>query len=153
MTDIALRPLTPDDAPKIAALAESLPQWFTPDVPAAACEDAARCPGVAAIDAEGALLGLVVWEQLGADANVKWIMVAPALHRHGIGRKLIEHVMIAVKAAGMTRLIVSTVAPTMDYEPYARSRAFYEGLGFALETLEPSGWPDGTDKATYARKL
>ena len=33
MTGITLRSLTPDDAPAIAALAESLSQWFNRDVP------------------------------------------------------------------------------------------------------------------------
>lgn len=155
MSEPLLRPLTPEDAPAIAALAESLPEWFNRDVPGLACADAARCPGVAAVREEGALLGLVIWEHLETDTDIKWIMVAPELHGQGIGRKLMEHVIVQAKAAGRARLIVSTVAPTVDYEPYARSRAFYEAQGFVLEKVEvqPDGWPDGTDKATYALEL
>jgi GNAT superfamily N-acetyltransferase len=152
---VTLRSLTTEDAPAIAALAESLPQWFNRDVSGLACAEAARCPGVAAVGADGALLGLVIWEHLATDTDIKWIMVAPELHRQGIGRKLMERAIAEAKTAGMIRLIVSTVAPTVDYEPYARSRAFYEALGFMLERVEPGGdgWPDGWDKATYCREL
>jgi len=153
MDTIRLRDALPEDGPAIAELVKSLPQWFTPDVVEKAPADAARLPARVAVNETGVPVGLVVWKVKGTEAEIEWIMVAPEFHRQGLGRRLVADLVARLRGTGVTRLVVNTVAPSVDYEPYARTRGFYEAMGFLLERTEPAGWPDGTDKGTYVLKV
>jgi ribosomal protein S18 acetylase RimI-like enzyme len=153
MDTVTLREARPEDGPAIAELVTALPQWFTPDVVETAPADAARQCAQVAVDAVGAVVGAVVWKLDGGQAEIEWLMVAPGLHRHGLGRRMVTDLAARLRVTGVARLTVATLAATTDYEPYARTRAFYEALGFVLARVEPAGWPDGTDKATYVLAL
>ena len=149
MMEVTLREARPEDGPAIAALVQALPQWFTPDVVEKAPADAARYPTLVAVDTHGGIIGAVVWKIESNAAEIEWLMVAPEHHRCGLGRRMMMELIARLETAGVTRLVVATLAHTIEYEPYARTRAFYEAMGFVLEHIEPAGWPDGTDKATY----
>ena len=56
----------------------------------------------------------------------------------------------------MVRLVmVKTLAPTVDYPPYALTRRFYEKNGFALiDVIDPyPKWDPGNPCAIYVRAL
>jgi hypothetical protein len=63
------------------------------------------------------------------------------MHRAGIGRQLVERAVADVRAAGVQLLQVKTLGPSDDYEPYARTRAFYEALGFLPLEEHLTLWP------------
>ena len=153
MEAVTLREARPEEGSAIAELVKALPQWFTPDVVEKAPADAAWFPTMVAVDAEGSVIGALVWKIEGTEAEIEWLMVAPALHRQGLGKRMVADLVARLRGSGVMRLIVATLAATIECEPYARTRAFYEAMGFVLEHVEPAGWPDGTDKATYAMAL
>jgi ribosomal protein S18 acetylase RimI-like enzyme len=68
---------------------------------------------------DGTVAGFVA----GTTAEITWMYVDPALQRQGVGRALVAHVL--ARATGPVRLEV------LDGNP---ARAFYERLGFVVET-------------------
>lgn len=152
MRDISLRDATSQDAPAMTALIASLPEWFTPDE-VETVRQVVGPPGVVALNDHGQLVGFVAWEQRQTEWEICWIAVARDLHRAGIGKRMLDWMLERARAAAVPRIRVQTVAHTTDYEPYARTRAFYETCGFELESIDPKGWPDGTDKAIYVLPL
>ena len=56
--------------------------------------------------------------------------VLPERHRRGIGRALVDAADHHAGARGFRFLTVKTVSPTVDHEPYERTRRFYRALGF-----------------------
>jgi ribosomal protein S18 acetylase RimI-like enzyme len=153
MSPIDARPFTSEDLEAVADLTKSLTEWFTPDCPEEVREFSKRLPGLVAIDEAGEIAGYVLWHEGREEWEVHYLAVARELHRQGVGRKLIEHLLTLSREKGARWLRVGTVAPTEDYEPYARTRAFYESLGFTLQSMEPSGWEDGTDRADYIMEI
>jgi GNAT superfamily N-acetyltransferase len=86
---------------------------------------------VARID--GDPIGLLLLKRHSpASAEIYWLGVDPGRHRRGIGGTLIEAVERKLKAEKARFLFVMTLHPDVDYEPYQRTRAFYEQLGFSL---------------------
>jgi GNAT superfamily N-acetyltransferase len=149
MNGISLRKTTPADVPALAAVLEGLPEWFSAIEVQTLREVAGSLSGLAAVEDDAAVVGFVIWEQRPDEWEIRWIGVVSRLHRRGIGRLLITRMLERLRATGVHRVRVKTVAATEDYEPYARTRRFYEAFGFQLDTVRPHGWPDGTDLAEY----
>jgi len=153
MNDVQLRDATSQDAPAMTALVASLPEWFTPEAVETVREAVPGMPAVVAANKTGEIVGFLAWEQRPDEWEICWIGVVRELHRQGLGRKMLTRMLGRARAAGISRIRVQTVAPSVDYEPYARTRAFYEACGFRLQSIEPQGWPDGTDKGIYVLSL
>ena len=153
MTRIQLRQATTEDVPAMTALMVSLWEWFTPEAGEEVRAEDARLPGLLALNEDEQVVGFVLWEQRVDECEVKWIAVAREHHGQGIGKMLMAAVADRARETGASRLRVATVAPTVQYEPYARTRAFYEACGFELERTQAHGWPDGTDRGDYVLRL
>ena len=63
-------------------------------------------------------------------AEVELLAVRRELHRHGIGRELLEHVERELRTDGVRLLQVKTFGPSGVSKEYERTRAFYESAGF-----------------------
>ena len=82
-------------------------------------------------ESEGVPRGLLLLKQSSpVGAEIYWMAVDPAHHRLGIGRALIEAAVEAVRSQGVKYLFVATLNPAIPYEPYERTRRFYEAMGF-----------------------
>ena len=71
------------------------------------------------------------------------------------GSALLLAIEERLRADGVTLLEVKTLAPTVVYAPYERTRHFYERAGFLLlETVDPyPGWEPGNPCAIYVKIL
>jgi GNAT superfamily N-acetyltransferase len=83
-------------------------------------------------------------------AEVYWVGVDPAYHRSGIGRALIEAASDTARRDGAKFLFVATLHPSVNYEPYQRTRRFYEALGFQYVLEEQ--FPDEQNPQGYYMK-
>jgi ribosomal protein S18 acetylase RimI-like enzyme len=104
---------------------------------------------------DGVQVGFVTY-RVNADretAELTWIGVRPDFQRKGIGRRLVEAIEQELSRKGVKTLEVSTVAPTVNYEPYARTRRFYHGIGFRDVRVEPKGFPSGDDKLLLRKQI
>lgn len=67
-------------------------------------------------------------------AEIDLLAVPRDRHRHGVGRAILEHLEPELRADGVRMLHVKTRGQSIPDEGYARTLAFYEGMGFiALE--------------------
>jgi [ribosomal protein S18]-alanine N-acetyltransferase len=72
----------------------------------------------------GEILGLLIDQCVGEDAEVLTLGVLPAERRHGIGRALLRDLAARAGAAGATRIVLEVAADN------AAAAALYHGLGF-----------------------
>jgi ribosomal protein S18 acetylase RimI-like enzyme len=63
-------------------------------------------------------------------AEVHLIAVRPEHHRAGVGRALLEAAQQWLRARQVEFLQVKTLSPARECEHYARTRLFYESMGF-----------------------
>jgi GNAT superfamily N-acetyltransferase len=119
-----------------AELSDRLAEWF--GRPAAnamyAREMASRDAYAAMMD--GNAVGLMALEYLGGGeagmCNIWWLGVSPGLHRSGVGQALINHAIVKAQLRGCQCLAVETVSSKSDDLAYAKTRRFYEAVGFDL---------------------
>lgn len=105
------------------------------------------------------IIGFVTYMSDEGKAELGWIGVDPKLHRCGVGSKLFKKMEEKLKKIGVKELRVGTVAESVKYEPYEKTRAFYKKMGFKVEKIEKRKGKDDTGKtivfdyATLIKKL
>jgi GNAT superfamily N-acetyltransferase len=81
--------------------------------------------------------------------DLYWIAVAPALQRHGLGRRLLQATETECRQLRGRRLYADT-SGRPDYGP---TRAFYTRNGFAVAATLPDFYADGDDKVVFSKPL
>ena len=134
-------------------LTAGLPEWFgQPAANRAYAEQAERLPGyVASLD--GRPRGLLLLKRHSpVSAEIYWMGVDPRCHRSGIGRALVDVACTAARGDKALFLFVHTLHARAAYEPYDRTRRFYEVLGFRY-VLEAQGTDAANPLAIYMKSL
>jgi ribosomal protein S18 acetylase RimI-like enzyme len=81
--------------------------------------------------------------------DLYWIVVAPEHQGQGLGRILLQETERRVRQAGGTRLY----ADTSGRAQYARTRAFYDRVGFHVEARLEDFYAPGDAKVIYSKSL
>jgi GNAT superfamily N-acetyltransferase len=117
----------------IEELTAGLGQWFgRPDSNRHYAMQAEALEGWVA-RRDGRDLGLLLVKRHAAvSSEIYWLGVDPGHHRGGIGRALVARVEGTLREQGVKYLFVMTLHPDDPYEPYQRTRRFYEWLGFTF---------------------
>jgi ribosomal protein S18 acetylase RimI-like enzyme len=141
MKGIQVVALTSGKGEACAEILATLPQWFgIPASNAAYARDVESMPVFAAV-ADGKFAGFIALHRHTPYATEIHVMgVKPALHRQGIGRALVDAAERDARIAGARFLTVKTRGPSKPDPNYARTRAFYEGLGFLAIEEFPLLW-------------
>ena len=126
---ISIRKISVSDRPAIGRVAGELRTWFTQAALDHIATDLVFQDGFVA-ELGGAVVGFVTFFVTEGVGHIGWIGVPPDSHRRGIGRQLAERVSDVLRENGVARLRVDTLADTVEYEPYERTRRFYRALGF-----------------------
>lgn len=125
----------------LEALTTRLPEWFgQPESNRHYAEQAETLDAwTARID--GSARGLLLLKRHSVvSAEIYWLAVDPDHHRQGLGRALVGAIEGRLRQEGLKYLFVMTLHPDDPHEPYRRTRAFYERLGFELVlTRDPPG--------------
>jgi len=118
-----------------------LPDWFgIPEANAGYANDAETMPTWLARDS-GAVVGLMILKRHFPESAEIWLLATRlALRRTGIGRALVAAGETEARSDGVRFLSVKTLGPSVPYEPYEETRAFYRALGFAPIEEFPSLW-------------
>ena len=151
--EIVIRDWTPEDAPAILAVARLLhgPEgWFDDMGMENIAIDLGFHRGWVAVRG-GQIVGFLTCFTCDGIGRLAWMGVVPALHRHGIGRKLMERFENVMRTAGIKQLEVYTLSDSVDYPPYVPTRAFYRAVGFVDYRREKrADWKDA--ETLYLRK-
>jgi N-acetylglutamate synthase-like GNAT family acetyltransferase len=131
-------------------LAKDLPDWFNEKGLKEISEDLSVLPTF--IYEDGDILGFICVENKTDNvAEIKQFAVKKGVHRQGIGGALLRYVESEVAPGKIIE--VKTLDESVEYEPYAKTRAFYEKKGFVkIEAVDPyPGWDAGNPCAIYVK--
>ncbi len=81
--------------------------------------------------------------------DIYWIMVEPAWHHRGVGKRLMEQVEEEALKAGGRKLIIETSSLPL----YAGARRFYRVCGFTEEAKIRDYYRPGDHKLIYTKTL
>jgi GNAT superfamily N-acetyltransferase len=114
-----------------ASILAELPEWFGIPQSNAEYAEAAQREETWVAEEAGETLGLMVLVDQGfAAIDIHLIAVRRRAHRQGVGKALVEKARAVAREKGKTYVTVKTQGPSVGYDSYARTRAFYEGVGF-----------------------
>jgi ribosomal protein S18 acetylase RimI-like enzyme len=108
-----------------------LPDWFGIEAAILEYEHEIEHLPTFLAKAEGQVLGFLSLKRHNPfSAEIHVMAVRPDVQRGGIGRKLVEAAEVHTRGLGAEYMQVKTLGPSRPDEGYARTRAFYEALGF-----------------------
>ncbi|HEX4820116.1 MAG TPA: GNAT family N-acetyltransferase [Acidimicrobiales bacterium] len=124
-----------------AELLATVPHWFG----IAAANDeyrriADRCPTLVALHDEQAVGFLTLVHHSPHAAELHLLAVRPERHRQGIGRMLVAAAEDRLRSESVEYLQVKTLSASAGDEPYLRTLAFYNALGFRVLEEMPALW-------------
>ena len=138
---ISIRPLTPEDIVACTAINRSLPAWFGLEEGLEEADGYLRNHAGLVAESGGVVVGYLTYELLFPEsAEISWMAISRAHHRHGIGRSLIAHLESILRERNVTLLSVKTLADSHPSPEYAATRAFYSGVGFRQQMAFPDLW-------------
>lgn len=124
-----------------APILHALPEWFgIPESTAEYIHDIETLPTLlASINAQ--VVGFLTLKHHNAYSAEIYVMgVQPSAHRQGVGRALIAAAEKQLREQGVEFFQVKTLAPTHPDKNYAKTRAFYESMGFRPLEEFPTLW-------------
>ena len=128
----------PGERSRIAELVlRELPEWFGIDEATQSYIDAAATLTTFAVGDAGFLC---LKRHFPETAEIFVLGVRRDAHRQGIGRSLVRAAEAWCAANGVDYLQVKTLAHTKDDANYARTRAFYDAVGFTPLEIFPALW-------------
>jgi GNAT superfamily N-acetyltransferase len=114
-----------------ASILAELPDWFGLPESNAGYAEAAEREQAWVVEDSGDILGLMVLIDQGFSAlDVHLLAVRPHAHGRGVGKALIRQARAVARELRKAYVTVKTQGPSAGYEPYERTRAFYEAVGF-----------------------
>ena len=91
--------------------------------------------------------GFALWRSLGDEAEILSIAVAPDRRRRGMGKALLDEVMISAASEGLRALFLEVDAGN------APARALYFGAGFQKVGLRKKYYRNGADALVLRKDL
>lgn len=136
------------------AILATLPTWFgIPEANADYVVAAEANPTFVAYE-DGKPVGLTTLTRFGGfAAEVHLMAVLPELHRRGVGRSMLDQAESWLRAQGVEYLQVKTLSDSADDEGYAKTRAFYRGMGFRDLEEFPLLWDPSNPALQLIKRL
>jgi ribosomal protein S18 acetylase RimI-like enzyme len=154
---MVIRPFGAGDERICESILRALPEWFGIESSLVQyVKDTMRYPTWLAETEEGS--GPVEWGEQGGrggrpsgfvtghrhfppSAEIHVIGIHPAFHRRGIGRRLVTFVEDMLRKDGCKFLQVKTLDESRPCDAYAKTRLFYQAMGFVPLEMFPTLWP------------
>ena len=119
-------------AEKCALLLAGVPEWFgIPEANAEYLRNLSALPSWIALSGEEVVGAITLEQHAPGSCEVHFLAVRRDSHRQGIGRALLAHLESEARHRGAHWLHVKTLAPSAASPFYARTRLFYQALGFS----------------------
>lgn len=136
-----IREITHDKGRICRAILGDLPAWFgIPQSVDAYVAEVETLPMFGWFEG-GEAVGFIALKRHNRFAAEAFVLgIKRAWHRRGIGRQLFAHARQFLAADGCLYLTVKTVAQDDPDAPYARTRRFYEAIGFVPVEIFPTLW-------------
>jgi GNAT superfamily N-acetyltransferase len=103
---------------------------------------------------DGRVLGFLSLKQhFPVSAEIFVMGVRPEVHRGGIGQALVEAAEAHARGLGVEFMQVKTLGPSRPNEEYARTRVFYEAMGFRPLEEFPQIWDEKNPCLILVKRL
>lgn len=123
------------------AVLRALPNWFgIEEAIQHYTAEVAALPTWLARAGDEAVGFLSIKQHSSAAAEIYVMGILTAYHRQGLGRRLVAAAEDRLRAAGVTFLQVKTLSPAHPDPFYARTRQFYQSVGFQPLEEFPTLW-------------
>lgn len=134
-------------------LLHRLPDWFgQPAAIDAYGRRAAELKGWLAMRSQ-TVIGALFVEPVGEDLEIHVMAVDAGWHRRGVGRALVAAAATEAAARKASQLLVKTLSSLNPDPHYARTRQFYEALGFVPLKELPDEWGPANPCLLMARRV
>jgi len=125
------------------SILRSLPDWFgIEEAVMDYIHKAAENPAIIAWDGDTAVGFLVIHHHNPYSAEIFVMGVIPEYHLRGVGRALVQKAEEMLQKAGVEYLQVKTLAATHPDPGYAKTRNFYQAVGFRPLEVLPQIWDE-----------
>ena len=153
--DITIRKATDQDRDAILEIAARLHDWFDQDAVTRAIPTDLYFHKTIVAEINNRLAGFLTYSTHEGHVYIGWLGVDESLQRSGIGTQLIKYLEKELLILGIRELKVETLSDKIDYEPYVRTRAFYEKDGFIKGETRSVISADGEEleMVTYVKNL
>jgi len=132
----------------------ALPEWFGLEAAIRRYEQEINIlPTFLAKSGEQAMGFLSLKQHNAYSAEVYVMAVRPNAHRSGIGRALMDAAETHARELGIEYMQAKTLGPSRPDEGYARTRAFYEALGFRLLEEFEKIWDENNPCLVMVKRL
>jgi len=123
---------------------EKLPEWFGNRQALIEYVEAVKeYPYWAAMDEKSNCVGFFSAKiHYGHTGDIFVCGVDPKIHHNGVGKALYNAVEHYFARNGCKYVIVKTLSDRVDFEPYARTRRFYESMGFEYLVTLTEMWDE-----------
>lgn len=128
--DTIIRTLVEADHPDIIEIVAGLPDWFDETARTISIPIDIRHQRGFVAERHGEIVGFISLYVAEGKLNISWLGVRYDLHRHGIGRLLVEKAEDVARQLGVKAVALYTLGEGVEYEPYERTRQFYLAIGF-----------------------
>jgi [ribosomal protein S18]-alanine N-acetyltransferase len=136
-----IRRFRAEDADAVRTIAKESPQ--AADWTAASYQDLAGASGTVALvsEEEGQVVGFLIGRQVGEEAEILNLAVAPAKQKRGEGGALVKAAMMEFRAHGVSRVFLEV------RESNENGLAFYQKQGFFKTGRRPGYYRDPDEAA------
>ena len=127
----------------VRSILDTIPEWF--GLPESNDDYVAKADllrNVVARDGDEIVGICLLLEHNPHSVEIDLLAVPRARHRQGIGGAILDHVERELHERGVTVLHLKTFGPSIEYEPYASTRAFYVAHGFVAMEERTDVWDE-----------
>ena len=134
-TEIAIRPMRPDDSAAVVAFMKGFPEvhfcdWETPDLLARAVRRQRPKASFVARRTDGRVVGAIIAGSVGVRGTISHLAVDPQARRAGIGAALVERTLAAFRNGGLRRVFLFVVDDALS------GHRFWASMGFRATSGE-----------------
>jgi tRNA pseudouridine38-40 synthase len=149
---VVLRPLRSNYFPGVLDVLRALGAWFNDESVRTLAREIRFHAGYVAIAGQR-VVGFLAFNVMEGAAQIQWMGLAPEYQRKGIGRKLVNKTIDDLKRAGLKEVFVHTLGDSVEYEPYAQTRAFWRTMEFIEHQRIRQENPAWEERLVMRRKL
>ena len=143
-----------NQAPICETILRALPDWFGMEEGIQQyIQTIGQLPTFLAYQGERALGFLTVKVHNPYAAELYVMGILPEAHRQGLGRRLVAAAEVFLQAQGIEYIQVKTLGPSNPDPGYARTRVFYQAVGFRPIEEFPLLWDENNPCLIMVKKI
>lgn len=143
--EIQIRYGNNDDREAVLQIAGKLTKWFDADAISRAIPTDLNFHKIIVATQDSQIVGFLSFSSEEGHVFISWLGVSEEVQGRGIGTKLLKFLEEELLKLNINKLQAETLSEKIDYEPYVKTRAFYEKMGFKKAESRKIKSADGED--------